>query len=420
MRLTILTVAVWTLASSAQAQSDSVLVLEPARVFDGETIRTGLAVAIKGDRITGVGPVGQITGGRRIRLPGMTLMPGLIEAHSHLLLHPYNEASWNDQVLKEALALRVARATVAARLTLWAGFTTVRDLGTEGADDADVGLRDAIDQGIIPGPRVLTTTRGLVATGSYGPKGFDPRWAVPQGAEEADGVEGLTRAVRRQIGTGADWIKVYADYRWGPKGETRPTYSVEELTAIVETAKSSGRLVVAHASSAEAMRRATLAGVRTIEHGDGGTAEVFGLMKAKGVALCPTIAAGDAIERYRGWRPGVDPESARIVAKRASVRAAIDAGVTLCSGGDSGVFAHGENAREIALMVDYGLPPLAAVRAATSGNAMALDLADRGRVASGLLADLIAVEGDPTTDVTSLGRVRWVMKGGTIVRQEIP
>lgn len=418
MRLTSLIAVAWSLAANAVAQSDSVVVLEPARVFDGEAIRTGLAVAITGDRITAIGPVGQVTGGRRIRLPGMTLMPGLIEAHSHLLLHPYNEASWNDQVLKEALALRVARATVAAQRTLWAGFTTVRDLGTEGADDADVGLRDAIDQGIIPGPRVLTTTRGLVATGSYGPKGFDPRWAVPQGAEEADGVEGLIGAVRRQIGKGADWIKVYADYRWGPRGETRPTFSVEELTAIVETAKSSGRLVVAHASSAEAMRRAALAGVRTIEHGDGGTAEVFGLMKTRGVAFCPTIAAGDAIERYRGWRPGVDPESARIVAKRASVRTAIDAGVNMCSGGDAGVFAHGENAREIELMVDYGLTPLAAARAATSGNAAALELPDRGRVAIGLLADLIAVDGDPTMDVKTLGRVRWVMKGGTIVRQE--
>ncbi|MFN0181849.1 MAG: amidohydrolase family protein [Gemmatimonadales bacterium] len=398
-----------------QAPPDSLVVLEPAQVFDGDSLRAGVVVVVKGDRIVSVGPAGSVAGARRLRLPGLTLLPGLIEAHSHLLLHPYNEASWNDQVLKEALSLRVARATVAAKATLRAGFTTVRDLGTEGADDADVGLRDAIDQGIVAGPRVLTTTRGLVATGSYGPKGFDPRWAVPQGAEEADGIEGLTVAVRRQIGQGADWIKVYADYRWGPGGETRPTFSVEELVAIVETAKSSGRHVVAHASSAEGMRRATMAGVRTIEHGDGGTAEVFALMKSRGVAFCPTIAAGDAIEQYRGWRRGVDPEPARITAKRASVRLAIAAGVTFCNGSDVGVFAHGDNAREIERMIDYGLSPIAALRAATSGNAAALDLPDRGRIAPGLLADLVAVEGNPVADPTSLRRVRLVMKGGAVI-----
>jgi imidazolonepropionase-like amidohydrolase len=404
-----------TALAPAQAPPDSVVVLEPALVFDGDSLRAGVVVVVKGDRIVSVGPAGTLTGARRIRLPGLTLLPGLIEAHSHLLLHPYNEASWNDQVLKEALSLRVARATVAAKATLLAGFTTVRDLGTEGADDADVGLRDAIDQGIVPGPRILTTTRGLVATGSYGPKGFDPRWAVPQGAEEADGIEGLTVAVRRQIGKGADWIKVYADYRWGPGGETRPTFSVEELIAIVETAKSSGRHVVAHASSAEGMRRAALAGVRTIEHGDGGTAEVFALMKSRGVAFCPTIAAGDAIEQYRGWRRGIDPEPARVTAKKASLRLAIAAGVTFCNGSDVGVFAHGDNAREIERMIEYGLSPIAALRAATSGNAAALDLTDRGRIAPGLLADLVAVEGNPIADPTSLRRVRLVMKGGALI-----
>jgi imidazolonepropionase-like amidohydrolase len=399
----------------AQTPRDTLVVLEPALVFDGDSLRAGVVVVVKGDRIVSVGPAGANAGARRIRLPGLTLLPGLIEAHSHLLLHPYNEASWNDQVLKEALSLRVARATVAAKATLLAGFTTVRDLGTEGADDADVGLRDAIDQGIVPGPRVLTTTRGLVATGSYGPKGFDPRWAVPQGAEEADGIEGLTVAVRRQIGKGADWIKVYADYRWGPGGETRPTFSVEELIAIVETAKSSGRHVVAHASSAEGMRRAAVAGVRTIEHGDGGTAEVFALMKSRGVAFCPTIAAGDAIEQYRGWRRGIDPEPARVTAKKASLRLAIAAGVTFCNGSDVGVFAHGDNAREIERMIEYGLSPIAALRAATSGNAAVLDLTDRGRIAPGLLADLVAVEGNPVADLTSLRRVRLVMKGGAVI-----
>lgn len=406
--------------AEAQRPDTGTVVLEPAAVFDGDSLRPRWVVAVRGDRIVAVAPSPGPGGGRRIPLPGLTLVPGLIEAHSHLLLHPYDEAPWNDQVLKEALALRVARATVHARRTLLAGFTTVRDLGTEGAGDADVGLKQAVDQGIVPGPRILTTTRAIVATGSYAPKGFDPRWDVPQGAEEADGVEELIKVVRRQIGKGADWIKVYADYRWGPGNQARPTFSIEELTAIVETAKSSGRHVVAHATTAEGMRRAALAGVRTIDHGDDGTAEVFRLMKERGVAYCPTVAAGDAIDQYRGWRKGVDPEPASITRKRASMRLAIESGVTFCNGSDVGVFAHGDNAREIELLVDYGLTPLAALRAATSANAEALDLPDRGRIATGRLADLIAVEGDPTRDVKALRRVRWVMKGGVVYSKDAP
>ncbi len=405
---------------AAQSRDDPIVLLTPARVFDGVTMHEGWSVLVRADRILLVGPAAEASApadARRIPLPGMTLLPGLIEGHSHLLLHPYNEASWNDQVLHEPLALRVARAVNHARLTLEAGFSTVRDLGSEGAAEADVGLKQAIEEGIVPGPRMLVTTRAIVATGSYGPRGFDPRWQVPQGAEEASGLDAVTRVTRSQIANGADWIKVYADYRWGPSGEARPTFSLEELTRIVETARSSGRPVVAHASTAEGMRRAVLAGVETIEHGDGGTAEVFKLMAQRGVALCPTLAAGDAVRQYRGWKKGVGPEPAEITEKRASFRRALAAKVPMCAGSDVGVFAHGDNARELVLMVEYGMAPLDVLRAATSGNVRFFHLDDRlGQVRNGLLADLIAVEGDPSQQIEALRRVRFVMKGGQLIR----
>src|SRR3954449_66975 len=398
--------------------SGTVSVLRPARVFDGQSMHEGWAVRVRGERIEAAGPADTVgvAGATAIDLPGTTLMPGMVEGHSHVLLHPYNETPWNDQVLHESQGLRVARATNHLRETLIAGFTTIRDLGTEGAGYADVELKQAVEEGIIPGPRMLVSTRAIVATGSYAPKGFALEWRVPQGAEEADGAT-LVRVVRDQIGHGADWIKVYADYRWGARGEAAPTFSLDELKTIVETARSSGRPVVTHSSTAEGMRRSVLAGVETIEHGDDGTPDVFKLMAEKNVALCPTLAAGDATAQYAGWKKGSAPEPPGISRKRASFKAALDAGVTILSGSDVGVYTHGDNARELELMVSYGMSADAALKSATSVAARVLHMENRiGRVKEGLFADVIAVDGDPVHDISALRRVRFVMKGGAVYR----
>ncbi len=395
------------LAVPTAAETPAIL-LHPARVFDGVASHDGWSVLVRGDRIVAAGPaIAAPQGAKVVDLPGATLLPGLIEGHSHLFLHPYDETSWNDQVLKEPLALRTARAVVAAKATLLAGFTTTRDLGTEGAGDADVGLKMAIDQGIVPGPRMLVATRALVATGSYGPKGYGP---VPQGAEEADGAT-LVAAARGQIGRGADVVKLYGDYRWQPGEPSRATFSEAEIAAVAAAAHDAGRTVAVHASTPEGMRRAAMAGVDTIEHGNSGTLEVFQLMKARGVAFCPTLAATDAIERYRGWTGGT-PEPAAVAEKRASFAAALKSGVQICAGGDVGVFAHGSNAREIELLAAWGLGNRQALIAATSGNARAFHLEDRGVIAPGKLADLVAVDGDPTKDIAALRHVRLVVKGG--------
>ena len=415
-----LIVAICTAAPQLLAQTAGPVVLRPARVFDGAELHEGWAVIVVSDRIAAVGPADQLPRPSEayvIDLPGLTLLPGLIEGHSHLLLHPYDETPWNDQVLNEPLAMRAARATVAAEKTLMAGVTTERDLGSEGAGYADVGIKQAIDEGVIPGPRLLVAGPAIVATGSYGPKGA-PEWDLPKGAEAADGYDDLIRVTRDQIGRGADFVKVYADYRWGPNGEARPTFTQAELELIVEVAASSGRVVAAHASSPEAMRRATLAGVVTIEPGDGGTPEVFELMAERSVALCPTLAAAEAVTKYAGWRKGVDPEPQRIATKKHAFRQALEAGVPICFGGDVGVYSHGDNVWELELMVEYGMTALQATVAATSGNAAIFGLDDRGAIRDGLLADLIGIEGDPTHDISALRNVRFVMKNGTVVRNE--
>ncbi|QHS54346.1 amidohydrolase family protein [Mucilaginibacter sp. 14171R-50] len=407
-------------AFSLNAQDTTYMLLKPARVFDGQAIHSNWLVLVKGKHIEAAGEPSMMkipATAKIIELKGMTLLPGLIEGHSHLFLHPYNETKWTDQVMNESRAERTARAVEHAKATLMAGFTTVRDLGTEGAAYDDVGLKAAISKGVIPGPRMLVATRAIVTTGAYGPKSNVAEWHPVLGAEEADGVEGISRVVRSQIGYGADVVKLYADY-WATDEGATPTFTVDELKAAVAVANSRGRQVVVHSGTEEGMRRAITAGASTIEHGDGGTPELFKMMKEKGIALCPTLAATEANDRYRGWKKGVDADPEDVKTKRKMFRDALNAGVTICMGGDVGVFAHGENAREMLMMAEYGMKPVDVLRSATSVNAGVFGLKTLGNIKAGYLADIIAVEGNPAEDIKAVQQVKLVMKDGKIYLQK--
>lgn len=395
-----------------------VTLISADRLFDGAEMHNNWGVVIERNRIIEIGVLSKLQSkvDTTINYVGGTIMPGMIEGHSHVLLYPYDQMNWNDQVLQESRSLRAIRGAQMAERNLMAGFTTIRDLGSEGAEYADVAVKQSIQLGITNGPRMLVAGKAIVATGSYGPKGFHPDFNVPLGAEPADG-DDLIRVVRDQIGKGADFIKVYADYRWGPNKEAMPTFSIEELELIVKTARSSGRDVVAHASTNEGMRRATLAGVVSIEHGTDASDEVLKLMQERNVALCPTLAATYSITKYRGW-DGSLPEPEGIKAKRTSFDRAMKNGVTLLAGGDVGVFDHGKNAFELVMMSEYGMPNLEVLKAVTSVNAKVFKLKELGSLKKGYLADIIVVEGNPEKRMSDLYNIKLVMKDGVIYRQE--
>jgi|CXWL01.1.fsa_nt_gi imidazolonepropionase-like amidohydrolase len=405
--------AVCLFASAAVAQPAAApLVLRPERVWPGADApsQAGWSVVVVDGRIAAVGPDASIerpAGAREIVLPGVTLTPGLIDLHTHLLLRAYSISSWDDQVLRDSEATRVIRGVSGARDTLMAGFTTVRDLGSEGAGFADVSLRQAAADGSMAGPRMYVATLAIVARGAYGPRrtGFRDDMDIPQGAEEASGVDAVVAAVRNQIAHGADWIKLYGDYRFGNSSQSRPTLTQAELDAAVRVAHDAGLRVAVHAVTDEGMRRATLAGVDTIEHGYGGSRETFRLMARRGVAYVPTLAAADTVRR---------PESTSAQA----FRLARAAGVTIAAGSDAGVFAHGQNARELELMVENGMSARDALRAATVINARLLGGDGQfGAIVVGAQADLAGFVGDPSIDIAALRRVALVVQRGVVVRE---
>ncbi len=414
---------VFLLGTSCAAFSQStILAIKCGRLIDGRSEKPiiNAVILVENDRIKDVGRSAKIPESAEIiDLSQSTVLPGLIDCHTHLLLHG---GSYDDQILKESQAYRTILGTVAARRTLEAGFTTIRDVETEGAMYADAALRDAINKGVIPGPRIFASTRSLSITGGYAPYGY--AIDVPYGSQLADGVDGVTKAVREQIQFGADWIKIYGDSRYRHRVADSlvgsATFNDDELKAIVYEAEKVGVHVCAHCYTSEAAKRALRAGVKSIEHGLYLDDETFRLMKQKGAYWVPTLIA------YVHWTDDStnSPDVQKMVEysvkrHKETFARGLMAGVKIAFGSDY-YDPHGGGTKELGLMVDYGMPPMKVIQSATSVASQLLGWESKiGTIERGKLADIIAVDGDPLENIRTLEEVRFVMKGGEVCKNEI-
>ena len=380
------------------------------------------AVLVDGDRIVAVGSTaesaGRAEGATVIDLGDATLLPGLIDNHTHVLLQgDITSADYDAQLLKESISYRTIRATVSARTALMNGFTTIRDLETEGAMYADVDLKTAIDRGIVPGPRMFVSTRAMAPTGMYPLLGYSWELRMPEGVQIVDGPDEIRKAVREEAKYGADWIKFYADRRYflGDDGRLRSwvNFTDDEMKAIVSEAHRLGKKVAAHTVGWDGIDAALRAGVNTIEHGQGLTDDLIARMVKQHVYWCPTIYVGVWVAPGRGgvWPKMIDLE-------RVAFGKALKAGALIAYGTDVGGYAWTENqAKEFAYMVQYGMSPMQAIKSATSVGARLLGQEENlGTLARGKLADIIAVRGDPLANITELERVTFVMKGGVVYK----
>ncbi len=430
---TLLLSLVWSAAVAAQPTTavPAVTVIRAGVLIDGvsSSAKSNQLIVLRGNRVESVGDAGALKipdGARLIDLSGATVMPGLIDAHTHVLLHGEDaaEGGYDVQLLREPLAYRVARATVAARRALEQGFTTIRDVETEGAGYGDVGLKRAINEGYIPGPRMFVSTRGMSSTGGYNLEDYAPEVAVPKGVQIADGPVETRKAAREQLDHGADWLKVYMTHRsWvDAQGNlvSQPTFTVEELRAVVDEAHGWGKKVACHAYGGIGLRRALDGGCDSIEHGLELDEAAVAQMVKQGTWLCPTMAV-----YYQGWEaegtPGGKRDRKRVAVHGASLRRAIKAGVNIAFGSDVGGFSWNEPiAQEFPRLVEFGMTPMTAIQTATSRAAQMLGMAgELGVVAPGAYADIIAVRGDPLKDVRALELVIFVMKDGKVFKDNL-